>query len=161
MASNIQFESSVLFVQDITRSVKFYTEILDQDILHDFGRNVAFKPGIALWEPPKEHIIPQNIGEKSIFDESANRGELYFETTDIEAVLTNLKKTKVKFLHEIHSEPWGQNTIRFFDPDNHLIEIGETLETFVKRLYSDGLSQEQVSEKTGIELEMVNKLVNQ
>lgn len=33
----------------------------------------------------------------------------------------------MKLLHDLHDEPWGQRTIRFFDPDDHLIEAGESL----------------------------------
>ncbi|RKX68718.1 hypothetical protein DRP43_05215, partial [candidate division TA06 bacterium] len=45
-----------------------------------------------------------------------------------------IKSKNIEFLHEIHEEPWGQRTIRFFDPDNHLIEIGEPLPIFIKNM---------------------------
>ena len=82
-----------------------------------------------------------------------------FETEDLVSVLEILKREKVLFLHEIHEEPWGQNTIRFFDPDNHLIEIGESMKQFVSRFYNQGLSVEQVSKKTSVPIDEVKRLI--
>jgi catechol 2,3-dioxygenase-like lactoylglutathione lyase family enzyme len=45
-----RFHSIVLFVKDIDRSKKFYTEVLGQEIDYDFGNNVALKNGITLWK---------------------------------------------------------------------------------------------------------------
>jgi hypothetical protein len=66
----------------------------------------------------------------------------------------------VLFLHNILEEPWGQQTIRFFDPDNHLIEIGETMKIFVSRIYNKGLTIEQTSIKTSVPVEEVKKLIS-
>ncbi|NCU32068.1 MAG: hypothetical protein EOM23_03850 [Candidatus Moranbacteria bacterium] len=48
----------------------------------------------------------------------------------IEEAFEKLKSDGVEFLHKIQEKPWGQKTIRFFDPDRHLIEIGEVLKMF-------------------------------
>ena len=61
-----------------------------------------------------------------------------------------LTEAGVKFLHEINEEEWGQRTIRFFDPDNHLVEIGDTMRTFVLRLFKQGLTTSQISDKRGL-----------
>jgi len=86
--------------------------------------------------------------------------EFYFETEEIDRVFEKLKENGVELLHSLHEEPWGQRTVRFFDPDRHLIEVGEALETFVKRLHREGMTREQVSEKTSIPLETVRELTN-
>ena len=78
---------------------------------------------------------------------------------DIHAVFEKVKASGVEFLHTIHEEPWGQFTFRFFDPDRHLIEVGEFLETFVKRIYSETKSVEAVSAKTGVNAETIRKIV--
>lgn len=151
--------SPALFVEDIEVSKLFYTKVLNLNIDLDFGKNIIFKEGFAIWEIQQNHIIPQTLGIDNISNKSSNRFELYFETEDIKEVFSELKKSNTKFLHEIHEETWGQKTIRFFDPDNHLIEIGEALKVFITRFYNQGLSVEQISGKTSVPVEEVKRLL--
>lgn len=78
---------------------------------------------------------------------------------NIENIFYKLKDADVKFLHEIKTEPWGQRTCRFYDPDGHLIEIGEPLEVFVNNMSKNGLNESQISQNTGIPLETVKNLI--
>lgn len=150
------FNSTVLFVNDIEVSKKFYTEILGFGIETDFGTNVGLRGGLSLWQISAGHIIEEKglIAEKKGHDK-----ELYLETTNILEQFGKLKNENVEFFHEIIEEPWGQKTLRFFDPDHHLIEIGESLETFVARMQYDGMDIEEISDKTGIPLEYVKELL--
>jgi catechol 2,3-dioxygenase-like lactoylglutathione lyase family enzyme len=151
--------SVALFVRDIQTSKDFYRNLLQLRIELDFGKNVIFESGLALWEIQRSHIIPRKLGLKKISDESVNRFELYFETEDLPGIENTLREKHVVFLHEMHEEPWGQNTIRFFDPDHHLIEVGESMQQFVHRIYNQGFSVEQVSEKTHVPVEEVKRLI--
>ncbi len=150
--------ATALFVKDIEISKRFYTDVLGLKIDMDFGKNVIFKNGFAIWEIRKNHIIPTELGLDKISDASVNRFELYFETENISRVLSILKNNNVRFLHEIHEESWGQQTIRFFDPDNHLVEIGESMKQFVGRFYDQGLSFGEISNRTGVPVEEVSRL---
>ncbi len=156
---SVKYHSSVIFVKDIEVTKQFYTEVLGEEIELDFGKNVTLKGGLALWEIRPDHIIPERLGTDWIGSEIGNRFELYFETEKIEGILEKLRKNQIDFLHALHEEPWGQRTIRFFDPDRHLVEIGETLETFVKRLHGENMTAEQVSEKTAIPIEIVREMI--
>ena len=158
--SPIKFHSTAAFVTDIDRSKHFYVEILKQEIELDFGKNVIFKSGITLWEIQTDHVILQQLGVDSVANDGHQRFEFYFETEDIDQIYSDLNALGVEFLHTLHEEPWGQRTVRFFDPDRHLIEVGETLETFVKRFHREGMTPEQVSERTSIPLETVRELIN-
>lgn len=149
-----------LFVKSIEVSKKFYTGILGLTVDLDFGKNVIFKNGFTIWEIQENHIIPATLGLNRISDSKVNRFELYFETENLEDIFETLKGREVPFLHEIHEEAWGQQTIRFFDPDNHLIEIGESMRKFVQRLYDQGLTTEQVSKRTSIPVEEIKRLIN-
>ncbi|MBN2804910.1 MAG: VOC family protein [Deltaproteobacteria bacterium] len=151
----MKFHSSVIFVRDIEVSKDFYVGLLHQQVEHDFGKNVILKSGLSLWEIRPEHIISKKLETAA----SSNRFELYFETDLILEAFQNLKNAGVRFLHEIHEEPWGQRTMRFFDPDNHLVEIGEPLETFVLNMNDRGLSSEQIAAKSGIPLDTVNEIL--
>jgi catechol 2,3-dioxygenase-like lactoylglutathione lyase family enzyme len=149
--------STAIFVKKIEVSKAFYEDLLGLEIEFNFGKNIIFKGGIAIWEINPNHIIPSRLGEN--INVNSNRFELYFETDNLEEVFKPLKAAKINFLHEIHEESWGQQTIRFFDPDNHLIEIGESLRCFISRMLDSGMTKEQVSAKTGVALSDFDKIL--
>ncbi len=152
----INYYSTVLFVKDIEQAKDFYINVLERKIEHDFGTNISFYGGLSIWQISSDHIIPQKVSDIST---PSNRIELYFETTDILEVEKKLNQNKIEFLHALHEEPWGQKTVRFYDIDHHLIEIGETLATFVGRMHSEGLSTEGIEKQTGIPLKTINELL--
>ena len=156
---NLKNSSIAIFVKDIAISKKFYQDLLGLEIEFNFGKNIIFKGGIAIWEINPNHIISTELVDGCI-SSTANRFELYFETENIDEVYKTLKDSSISFLHEIHEESWGQRTIRFFDPDNHLIEIGESLRCFLKRMLDSGMTPEQVSAKTGVRLGDFDRILN-
>jgi catechol 2,3-dioxygenase-like lactoylglutathione lyase family enzyme len=151
----LKFNSSVVFVRDINVSKSFYIQLLKQEIELDFGTNIAFKSGISLWQVSQTHVIGQELNTTS----NNNRFELYFESDQIENEFEELKRHEVKFLHEIKEEPWGQQTMRFFDPDGHLVEIGEPMEVFVRNMQKKGLTAKQITTKSGISIETINSVL--
>jgi catechol 2,3-dioxygenase-like lactoylglutathione lyase family enzyme len=152
--------STALFVKNIEVSKDFYINILQLLVEKDFGKNVIFKSGFTIWEIRTGHVIPALLDYAKITDPSVNRFELYFETDNLTQTFNDLKRKSVCFLHEIHEEIWGQRTIRFFDPDNHLIEVGETFKKFVCRFFDQGLTIEEISKRTHIPVEEVKQLIN-
>jgi len=159
--TDIRYHSAVTFVRDIAISKEFYTKLLEQEVELDFGKNVILKGGLTLWEIQPDHIIPELLGLDAIGNKRGNRFELYFETKDIDKIYRKLEKHGVEFLHSLHEEPWGQRTVRFFDPDRHLLEIGETLGTFVKRLFDGNMTVDQISQKTKIPAGIVKQLLGE
>jgi len=155
-----QYHSAVIFVRDIAASKRFYVDVLGMEIDLDFGTNVGLKGGLTLWQIDPAHIIARRLGAEVIGGKT-NRFELYFETEDLAAAYERVKAGGAEFLHETHEEPWGQRTIRFFDPDRHLIEIGELLEAFIKRLHAGNLTPEQVSQKSSVPLAKVKEILGE
>ena len=151
--------SAAIFVKDINLSRNFYTKVLGLEVDIDMGKNIIFKCGLTTWEINERHVIPALLGKDRISGKSS-RFELYFETEDIEEFYHQLRSTGIRFLHEIHEEPWGQRTIRFFDPDDHLIEVGESMESFIGRMYFEGMSIEEISAKTSVPLKNVTMFIN-
>ncbi len=149
------YHSTVIFVEDIEVSKEFYTRYLGFSVEHDFGKNIILSNGLTLWEINPEHIVGKQLETKI----ESNRFELYFEDDTIQEAFEKLERAGVKFLHTLHEEPWGQCTFRFFDPDNHLVEIGEPLPVFVRNMSAKGLSPEQISAKSGIPPETVRALI--
>jgi hypothetical protein len=67
----------------------------------------------------------------------------------------------VEFLHEIREQPWAKKVMRMYDPDGHIIEIGEHMETVVWRLFQQGLSSDQIREKTAMSREFIELAIQE
>lgn len=154
----LNFHSTVLFVKDIEVSKQFYCNILSQEIDSDFGNNISFKTGLSLWQIPEEHILNTDFYKKNISNKSL---EIYFETEDIDEIVEFINSKNIKKHHELIEESWGQKTIRIYDPDNNLIEIGEKLESFIKRMYHEGLSIEQINQKSGVHINLISEYIKE
>ncbi len=154
--------TTVLFVKDIEISKKFYTDLLGLTVVMDFGgTNITFKEGFAIWQIAPGNIIPTTLGTENIINpDAASRFEQCFETDDIDVIYKKLKDNGVGFLHEINTEIWGQRTIRFYDPDGHLIEIGEEMSIFLNRIYEEeGKDLEATSKRTFVPVETLKHFV--
>lgn len=153
--------TAVLFVRDAQGAREFYESLLGFHVVAEFGgTNIIFREGFALWQPMPDHVIPATYadpkGNSRIHDDTLPpRGEMCYETDDLDSVYAGLKAAGVRFLHEVREEMWGQRTIRFFDPDGHLIEAGESMHVFVRRFRDQGLTPEQIAERTFMPLPMV------
>lgn len=157
---DINLVSSVLFVADMADSRRFYEEVLGQQVLMDHGPNVGYKGGFALWQ--KDHAGQMVFGGKAPEDVPAKKmaAELYFETAELDEVFHNLQENRVEFLHPLMEQPWGQRVTRFYDPDGHIIEIGEPMNCVIKRMHSQGLTADEITRRTFMPLEIVNQILN-
>jgi catechol 2,3-dioxygenase-like lactoylglutathione lyase family enzyme len=155
---NIAFQSAVIFVQDIEVSRQFYEGLLGQQVLMDHGPNVGFAGGFAIWQVDhaRQIIGQQPPGEQGQLGH--NNLELYFETEDLETALAQLVDANVPFVHPLREQPWGQRVFRFYDPDGHVVEIGEPISATIRRLLEQGLSPEQVAQRSSMSLEIVNQV---
>ncbi len=154
---NIKFHSTVIIADDFELMKSFYQDVLHQEIEFDFGNCIGFKNGLSLWKLKEEYTISQKLG--CTFHPNGNKNlEICFDTDDFELVIENLKSHSLNYLHEVNEELWGQQTIRFYDPENNLIEIGETIHCFVKRFYKQGMTIEEVSKRTSVPIQMVEKI---
>lgn len=152
----ITFNSSVIFTKNLEKSKKFYTTILKQEVELDFGKCIILKCGLSLWEVPEKHRLKNSIKSNN---PNSYPFEVCFETDNIEAIDHLAKFNEIKYLHSVVEESWGQQTIRILDPDNNIIEIGEKLDVFVKRLFNNGLTAEQTAEKTSVPIDKVKEII--
>lgn len=155
---NITFHSPILITDKLEELKKFYIEQLGLEIDMDFGPCVSLKCGLSLWQLSPEHKIAKKLSRQYHKDGNKNF-ELSFETDDFENVVMELRKYNPVLLHDVELETWGQKTIRFFDPENNLIEIGETLPGFVKRMYKEEKSVDEIVEITSIDKNMVLEII--
>lgn len=154
---NINFHSTVIITKEFDKMKAFYQQVLQQEIDVDFGNCIGFKNGISLWKLNEDYTIAKKLGHT--FNPSGNKNlEVCFDTDDYEEVVAKLKAHKLIYLHDTIEEAWGQRTIRFYDPENNLVEIGESIPCFVKRFRNQGMSVEEVAERTSVPVDMVKEI---
>ncbi|MGE5494647.1 MAG: VOC family protein [Burkholderiales bacterium] len=119
----IKFHTAIIFTGDIAASKKFYHGLLGIEVLQDAGTFVLLEGSLGLH---KADVFYEYIG-KQYGGETMGRDnlDLYFTTDDIEAAEQRLKDAGVKFIHEIKEFPWGEKLFRVYDPDGHIVEIGD------------------------------------
>lgn len=147
----MKFICPLIAVKDIKTSREFYENLLGQKVKFDFGENVTFEGDFAI------HLsshFAKLIDNKEIKC-GGNNFELYFEYDDVDKIVSKLKSASVEFVHDVREQPWRQKVVRFFDPDLHIIEVGESMEFLVKRLTLEGLGVEQIREITGLPNEFI------
>ena len=152
---SIKYQSAVVFVADMGASRHFYEDLMAQDIEFDFGPNVSYVGGLALWQVNHAHEIvfgapSDGVGQGEL--------ELYFETDDLDAVVEMFEEAGVTFVHPLRQQPWGQRVVRVYDPDRHIVEIGEPIPVFVSRFLTQGLSEEETAERTSVPLDVVRQI---
>ena len=150
----MKLKNVLIVVSDIEKSKAFYKDLFGLDVIADFDGNVVLTEGLVLQE--------KKIWEKFIDREVVGGGdaELYFEENDIDTFLEKLEKSKyeIEYLNKCIEHDWGQRVIRLYDPDKHIIEIGESMEYVVRRFLGEGMSAEQVAEQTQLPLSQVKEL---
>lgn len=154
----IKYVCPLITVADIVKSREFYENILKQEVEVDHGANIAFKGGFAIHDAEHfqgltSHFIPSKTHSSKDFM------ELYFESEEIEKLEEKLGSLNIEFVHGIVEQPWGQRVMRFYDPDNYIIEVGEPLDAVVKRMVQEGLTEEEIAEKSSIPLEFVQMML--
>ncbi len=150
----MKFKLALLAVKDIEVSKRFYENIFNQTVVMDLGWNVTMSGGFAL---------QQNFGwligssEESIIKKSNNM-ELYFEVDDFDDFINKLKNhVNVEYVHEEKIYEWKQRVIRIYDPDYHIIEIGEAMDSIARRYFKNGFSIEEIAKEIQHPVEVVSE----
>ena len=153
----MKFCAAVLSVADIHTSRKFYEELFGLTLFQDYGINVAYTCGLALQQ---EFGWLVGLPEEQV-RQKPNNVELCFEEEDFDSFLKKLAEYPgIQFLHGVKEHSWGQRVVRFYDPNGHIIEVGESMPVVVRRFLALGMSMEQVSKRMDVSVEDLNKLLN-
>ena len=59
-------------------------------------------------------------------------------------------------IHPIIEHSWGQRVVRFYDPDKHIIEVGENMKIVCKRFLNSGMTPEQVAKRMDVPMKFIN-----
>jgi len=126
----MRLKNVLLVVKDIEASKKFYHDLFGLQVVTDFGRNVILTEGLVLQE---RQLWEEFVDEKVV--PGGNAMELYFEDNDLDAFAEKLEASpyEIQYVNRLMEHDWGQRVIRFYDPDMHLIEVGESLEYVARK----------------------------
>ena len=146
-----KYTSTLIAVSDMEKSKQFYRDVLGMNVVADFGANITLDGGLVLQtlDTWTSFIRTDNVVLPN------NAGELYFEEEDLDAFLENLKQFDICYVHPLFEHRWGQRVVRFYDPDRHIIEVGEKLNTVILRFMEQGLSAEETAIRMDIPLDFV------
>lgn len=151
------FGSPMLVVTDMDKSVAFYKSVLGLDVILDFGANKTLTGGLALQTADS---FKEFIGSEAI-SFGGNNAEMYFEEDDFDYFAEKLSSFGVEYVHPVKEHSWGQRVVRFYDPDRHIIEVGENMVVVCKRFLDSGMTSEQVAERMDVPLDYVTDCISQ
>lgn len=148
----MEYVSTLIAVSSMEKSKSFYHDILGLEVVADFGANVTLTGGIVLQtlDTWKAFIKTDAITLHN------NAGELYFEEENIDAFCKRLNSFEIEYVHQLFEHSWGQRVVRFYDPDKHIIEVGEKMSAVILRFISQGLTAEETAVRMDVPLDYVN-----
>lgn len=78
---------------------------------------------------------------------------------------TNLKCNLERKGYHVHmfetkEAGWVQRSIKFYDLDGHIIEVGETLKMVVKRFLDSGMTMDETSKRMDVSIPDLEKILN-
>ncbi|WP_312059964.1 VOC family protein [Anaerotignum sp.] len=153
----MKYQGVCIAVKDLKHSRKFYQDLFDLEVYQDYGINVSFG-GLSLQQDfdwlldiPKERVLKQS-----------HNMELYFEEDDFDKFIEKLEqRNDIKYLGEgVKEANWGQRSIRFYDLDGHVIEVGENMKMVIKRFLNMGMSMAETSKRMEVSITDLETLLH-
>lgn len=149
----MELKNTLLAVADMERSLAFYETVLGLRVVLDFGANKTLTGGLCL----------QTLETWTGFLETdrvafgGNDAELYFEEDRFDGFVRRLESLEIQYIHPVKEHPWGQRVVRFYDPDRHILEVGENMRAVCRRFLDSGLTPEETASRMDVPLEYVRE----
>ncbi len=117
----MKLKNVLIVVKDIEKARQFYHDLFGLDVVLNNHGNMILTEGLVLQD---EEIWKQFLGRD--ITAQSNASELYFEERDLEAFIEKLERLypEIQYVNRLMIHSWGQQVVRFFDPDGNLIEVG-------------------------------------
>lgn len=153
----MKYHGVCIAVKDINKARKFYEDLFALEVFQDYGINISFSCGISIQQ---EFDMIVGIPKETISSKPHNM-ELYFEEDDFDGFVRKLELYKgINFLGKgVNEQPWGQRSIRFYDLDGHIIEVGENMKAVIKRFQNSGMTLDEVSKRMQVSMPDLEKLL--
>lgn len=154
----MKLKNILIVVDDIELSKKFYKELFGLRVIADFEGNVILTEGLVL----QERKIWERFVKKDV-SYGHHDTELYFEENQMDSFIERLQNSSfdIQYVNTLMEHDWGQRVVRLYDPDMHVIEVGESMEYVARRFLAQGMSIEDTAKKTQLPLTVVETYVTQ
>lgn len=147
----MKLKNTLLVVRDIDKTVEFYKKVFGLRVITDFGANKTLTGGLVL---QTEETFKDFIGTDEI-SFGGNDFEIYFEEDDFDGFIKRLNDCEIEYVHPVKEHSWGQRVVRIYDPDKHIIEIGENIKTVCKRFLESGMTEQEVAVRMDVPVKFV------
>lgn len=147
----MKLKNTLLVVRDIDKTVEFYKKVFGLRVITDFGANKTLTGGLVL---QTEETFKEFIGTDEI-SFGGNNFEIYFEEDDFDGFIKRLNDCEIEYVHPVKEHSWGQRALRIYDPDKHIIEIGENIKTVCKRFLESGMTEQEVAVRMDVPVKFV------
>lgn len=151
----MKLKNTLIAVTDMERSKAFYKGLFGLEVIADYDGNVVLTEGLVLQDAEIwKRFIEKEIGF------GGHDAELYFEENDMEWFLQKLGEWSepLEYVNPLMEHSWGQRVVRFYDPDRHIIEVGESMDFVAKRFLKAGMSVEETAKKTQMAVSRIEEL---
>jgi len=150
----MEFSNPLIVVSNMEKSKRFYYEVLGLEVIVDFGANATLTGGIVLQTKDTWLTFINKQDSEIVF--GGNAAELYFEEDDFDGFIQKMNSIEdINYLHPVVEHSWGQRVVRFYDPDKHIIEVGENMIMVVRRFLNSGLSIEETAIRMDVPVDYV------
>ena len=121
------FYNTIVFVQNIKVSKHFYEKIIGLKVEQEYETIVFFENHFVIHDAAA--IFSTVYGQKLLTNKKQGQNNLliYFETDNIHASYQDMVNNEVQIIHPVVKQEWRQLVFRFYDPDHHIVEIGEAM----------------------------------
>lgn len=147
----MKLKNTLLVVRDIDKTVEFYKKVFGLRVITDFGANKTLTGGLVL---QTEETFKDFIGTDEI-SFGGNDFEIYFEEDDFDGFIKRLNDCEIEYVHPVKEHSWGQRVVRIYDPDKHIVEIGENIKTVCKRFIESGMTEQEVAVRMDVPVKFV------
>lgn len=117
----MRLKNILIVVKDVEKSRQFYHDLFGLDRILDDDGTVILTEGLVLQNKEIfEEVLEQEVIPKN------HSCALYFEEPDVEAFIEKLERLypSVQYVNRLTIHSRGKKTVRFYDPDGNLIEVG-------------------------------------
>jgi len=155
----MKFGCPVISVKDHNVSRTFYEKVLFLKVTLDLGNNIAFGNESSVFAIQYDYA--GLVGKDDLkINYKSNDHELYFEEDNFDEFEKHLAQfDDIIYLHKTKEYSWGQRVIRFYDPDFHIIEVGESMESVFKKFQRQGMTIDEVAKRTKHPIDFVKKYI--
>lgn len=149
----MKYQCPILVVDDLDQSRMFYEDLLGQAMIVNLGGFMYFSGEFAIRDRRSwKAVEPRDLMLQHARCQCA---EVYFEEADFDAFVARLETyPDIEFIHG-PTLMAGRRLVRFYDPDGHIVVVGEDMAAVIERYLAQGLSFEDISARTHYPLEFI------